>query len=97
MPKIFKLRPKAVNDLENIYDYSVQEWGLNRAETYIHDLETTLQNLADNAALGRHYEHVRPNLRAFPVVSHVVYYKPASYGIAVIRVLHQSMDEKSHL
>ena len=36
--KIFRLRPKAESDLENIYAYSYKEFGLSKAEYYIHDL-----------------------------------------------------------
>lgn len=44
----FKLRPTADRDLQNIYRYSVKEWGSDRAERYIRDIETTFQQLANN-------------------------------------------------
>jgi toxin ParE1/3/4 len=31
------------------------------------------------------------------VEQHVVYFRPTSYGIAVIRILHQRMDAAGHL
>lgn len=97
MVRTFKLRPKADKDLEKIYSYSVKEWGAARADQYILDIEKTFQNLADSHTLGRDYSHVRPSLRAFSVVSHVIFYMPTAYGMAVIRVLHKSMDEKRHI
>ncbi|NQZ08472.1 MAG: type II toxin-antitoxin system RelE/ParE family toxin, partial [Algicola sp.] len=36
--KSFQLRPKAEKDLERIYDYSLQEFGDERADQYIKDL-----------------------------------------------------------
>lgn len=97
MSKTFKLRPKADQDLQNIYTYSVEQWGTSRADKYIRDLETAFQKLAATHTLGRDCGHIHPNLRAYRVVSHVIFYKPAPFGIAVIRVLHKSMDEKRHI
>lgn len=97
MTKIFKLRPKAHSDLENIYTYSIQKWGLSRAEKYIRDLEMGFESLIQNDTLGLDYSHVSKNLRSFPVVSHIIYYKKTLYGVIIIRVLHKSMDETRHL
>ncbi len=36
---IFRLRPKAAQDLENIYEFSEQEFGNLRADQYIRDLD----------------------------------------------------------
>jgi toxin ParE1/3/4 len=97
MPRLCKLRPIADKDLKNIYRYSTEKWGQVRADRYIIDIEKTFQNLAISNKQGRDCSHVRPNLRAFSVVSHVIFYKPTTYGIAVIRILHNSMDENRHI
>ena len=97
MKKIFKLRPKAITDLEKTYKYSVKKWGNNRADKYIRDIETTFETLADNYMLGMDYSHVGKTLRAFAVVSHIIYYKKTTYGVIIIRVLHKRMDENRHL
>ncbi|WP_173402506.1 type II toxin-antitoxin system RelE/ParE family toxin [Legionella norrlandica] len=44
-----------------------------------------------------HVNSVSKDLRAFNVGSHVIFMKITDYGIAVIRVLHQSMDFNRHL
>lgn len=41
--KRFQLRPQGENDLERIYDYSLQEFGGERAEQYIRGLDTAFQ------------------------------------------------------
>jgi len=93
----FRLRPKAAKDLENIYEYSDQEFGSTRADRYIRDLDTAFQKLAENPSLGLDYSHIRPGLLAYRVVSHVIFFKPSVYGITILRVLHQSMDYARHL
>jgi len=95
--KKFRIRPKADKDLENIYEYSYQEFGSARADQYIRELDAVFHTLADEPTLGRDYSHVRPNLMAYKVVSHVVFFKPAVYGATIIRVLHKSMDYERHL
>ncbi len=97
MLKTFKLRPKADHDLQKIYTYSVKQWGDSRAEQYIQDIETAFHTIAKKQMLGRDCDHISPSLRAFSVVSHIIFYKPDSFGIAIIRVLHKSMDEKHHI
>ncbi len=70
---------------------------MRRAEKYIDDLVIVFQKLADNYKQGRDCSHVRPNLYAWNVVSHVIYYKPTKDGVSIYRVLHSSMDYKKHV
>jgi len=71
--KVFKLQPKADQDLTNIYHYSIQEFGEKRAERYIKDLSVSFEKLAVQPELGRDYSFVRTDLLAFAVVSHVIF------------------------
>lgn len=89
---IYRLYPKAINDLESIHLYSMSEFGTQRTEDYILAIETCFQHLADDPLIARTCDHIRQDLRAFNVGSHVIFFKITDYGIAVIRVLHQSMD-----
>lgn len=95
--KKFYIRETANRDLNNIFIYSVETFGMERAEEYIDDLVTAFQSLADNCQQGRNYSHVHTNLYAWNVVSHVIYYKPTDDGVSIYRVLHKSMDYKKHL
>ena len=95
--KIYRLRPKAENDLENIYAYSYKTFGLTKAEHYIRDISTAFQQLAEDSDLGRDMSLIRKGIQVYPVNSHVVFFKPASFGIIIIRVRHKSMHYSSHL
>ena len=92
----FRLKPQAIDDLESIYHYSYQNFGYFRAEQYIKDLDSAFHQLAQEPNLGRNYNHVRPGLLAFNVVSHSVFYQLSSYGIQILRILHHSMDCSRH-
>ena len=95
--KHFQLRPKAEKDLERIYDYSLQEFGDDRADQYIMDLDVAFQKLADDPSLGKNYDFVRSKLQVYPVVSHVIFFKLSTKGITIVRILHKSMDYGRHL
>ena|SRR3990167_2843408 len=95
--KTFRLYPKAINDLEDIYLYSAREFGLQRTEDYILAIASSFQYLASDPLISRKCDYIHQNLRAFNVGSHVIFLKITDYGIAVIRVLHQSMDFNRHL
>lgn len=95
--KTYRLYPKAIEDLESIYLYSTREFGIKRIEDYILAIESSFQHLADDPHISRKCDYVRQDLRAFNIGSYVIFFKMTHYGIAVIRVLHQSMDFSRHL
>jgi len=45
-----------------------------------------------SAANGRSRFDLSPELRGFPVGNYLVFYRPASDGIEIIRVLHGARD-----
>lgn len=94
--KAYRLYPKAIEDIESIYLYSANEFGIKRTEDYILAIEASFRQLADDPLISRKCDYLRQNLRAFNVGSHVIFLKITNYGIAVIRVLHQSMDYNRH-
>jgi toxin ParE1/3/4 len=97
MSKTAKSGESCVNQLSaSDYLYSASEFGIKRTEDYILAIEASFCQLADDPLISRKCEYLRPNLRAFNVGSHVVFLKTTNYGIAIIRVLHQSMDYSRH-
>jgi toxin ParE1/3/4 len=97
MSSNIKLRPKAESDLAGIYLYSVKEWGSAQAESYFQSIDDAFHLITQNPMLGRDYGVVRPNLRAYDISSHVIFYKRIKQGIAIIRILHHSMDVRRHV
>ena len=81
----------AEDDLLGIADYTVRTWGRAQAVTYLDKLEVCCQRLANNPALGRLCDDVRPGLRRLEQGRHVVFYREERGGILVSRILHQSM------
>ena len=93
----YQFTDKAERDLEGIIDYTVQEWGVSQANTYLDGLETRAQLLAENPDLGTARETLAEGLLSFPYESHILYYKKQAHGIVIVRVLHQHIDPLKHL
>ena len=53
--------------------------------------------LADNPALGRTCDDVRPSLRRMEIGRHVVFYREGIRGILVSRILHRRMLPERHV
>jgi toxin ParE1/3/4 len=93
----FYLRPKAVSDLEDIWDYTVRMWDEDQAERYLRLLNVGFIDLTIQPDLGRSCDAIRQGYRVFRVGSHVIFYRVINDNIEVVRVLHQSMDFERHL
>ena len=93
----YRLSPRAQRDLDGVFDHSVAQWGLAQAMRYTDLIEAACIALADAPQRAQGCAHIRPGYRRHSVEQHVVYFKPTSYGIAVIRILHERMDAARHL
>lgn len=83
---------QAEQDLEAIIDFTIQRWGKTQANTYLNNLCEKAQTLADNPALGLPRDSLAQDLLSFPHQSHIIFYLPQADGIAIVRVLHASVD-----
>ena len=58
----FRFSRRAEADLLSIGDYTLRTWGKTQAAYYIEELQVCCQTLANNPALGRLCDDVRPGL-----------------------------------
>ena len=96
MSLTYVLSPMAEADLEDIWIYTAQEWSREQAEIYTNDIIDTFEALAEGQKKGRPAE-IREGYLKAPVGRHSIYFKVRSDTIAIIRILHQSMDVERHL
>ena len=97
MSGIYLLRELARADLEAIWIYTVEHWGIEPAERYLQGLFGCFEELAANPRLGRERNDVNAGYRSFPQGRHVVFYLIVPKGVEVIGVVHQSADVDAHL
>ena len=93
----YRLAPEAKRDLEAIWLYSREEWGLKQANRYTDELTDSFAQLAISPQLGTACDHIRKGYSRSRVGRHVVYYRITDYGIAVIRILNDRMLPTRHL
>lgn len=80
----------------SIADYTLRTWGKAQAARYLSELEVCCQMLADNPALGRLCNDVRPGLRRLEHGKHVLFYRRERAGVLIARILHQRMLPDRH-
>ena len=83
-------------DLLRIGAHTLRIWGEDQAIRYIIELEACCRVLADNPALGRSCDDIRPGLRRMESSRHVVFYREEAGGILISRILHQRMLPERH-
>lgn len=82
---------KAVEDLEGILDFISRD-NPNAATRFVAMLKERCKILSQFPEMGEARDELAPSLRVFVVGGHAIYYRPASAGIRVDRVLHGSRD-----
>ena len=88
----YKLLPEAEKDLENIWHYTVQKWGVEQALLYIDQLDGAFQLLADTPLLSREYKEFNPPVHIHHHEKHLIVYLVEQTQILIVRVLHETMD-----
>jgi len=84
-PAEYRLAPEAERDLEAIWLYTFEEWGLEQAHRYIDELTEAFSLLAESPHIATGVDHIRKGYRRRRVGRHVIYLRSATYGIAVVR------------
>ena len=94
----FYLTNKAVEDLGEIWNLTVEAWSENQAEIYYSLLIDSCQELANKPSIGKSYELVERNILGFRTGQHVIFYQILSkQEIEIVRILHGMMDMKNQL
>ena len=93
----YRLTPAAERDLEKIWRYTQRTWGIAQAERYIDKLHGAFAELAENPQRAPACDHIRLGYRMAVTENHVIYFRIATYGADIIRVLHERMDAPRRL
>lgn len=92
------LRKKAIDDLSNIWDYTVEKWSENQADKYYATIKFACKEIGENPAIGKEYSDISRNLLGLKSGKHIIFYHMISDNeIEVIRILHERMDLKNKL
>lgn len=93
----FRLSPEAERDMQGIWTYTYEQWGLEKANHYTDELIAGFAELAAYPQRGRRVDQIRSGYRCSRIGRYAIYYRAMEYGIAVVRVLHDRMLPIRHL
>ncbi len=86
------LSPRAQADLDDIWNYTAQRWGVDQAEGYTRQIWRAAQFLATTPALGRPCPYIRPGYYKYRIGSHLLFYRIVDGAVDIVRILHGSTD-----
>ena len=93
-----KLRQEAIDDLNDIWDYTYEKWSENQADRYYATIKIACNGIGENPDIGKEYDEISKNLLGLKSGKHIIFYQSLSEDkIEVIRILHERMDLKNRL
>ena len=91
------LLPGARIDLQEIWAFSLAEWGQVQADRYIADIEARFRAIAEDPKAGRSCDQIRRGYFRTKVGSHFVFYRLDEGQISIVCILHKRRDFRLHL
>jgi toxin ParE1/3/4 len=87
----FILRPLAQSDIAETYAFMAQR-SVDDAEHWLSSVEEQCQMLAEMPEMGRQRYELPGKLRSFLVGKYILFYRPITDGVEIVRVVHGSRD-----
>ena len=92
------LRQEAIDDLNDIWAYTFEQWSENQADKYYATIKFACKEIGENPNLGREYTEISKNLLGLKTGKHIIFYQLIAIDeIEVIRISHERMDLKNRL
>jgi len=89
---------KAVEDLTQIWNYSVNTWSENQADLCYNLLIASCREIANHPGLGKSYSGLIESLSGYKAGRHIIFYqRTAASEVTIIRILHEQMDIRNRL
>ncbi len=86
------LSEAADTDLEDIFDYTLKEFGLDQAISYVSEFDDTFETISENPEIGRERKEIREELHSLAKDKYVIFYRILIDHIRIVRILHGSRD-----
>ena len=94
----YKFTNKAVYDLTQIWNYTLNKWSEDQADRYYHMLLENCKAVANNPELGKNYSGVTENLFGFKAGRHIIFYRRIDdKEVEITRILHEQMDIENRI
>ena len=94
----YRFTNKAVEDLTEIWNYTLKKWSENQADIYYSMIINFCKELVTNPNLGKDYSMVSKFVSGVRAGRHIIFYRELENGdIEILRILHEQMDLKNKL
>ncbi len=97
----YAIRALAQADLEEIWLYTCDQWGVAQADAYLNVLIQRFDWLVDNSTLGKSRDepcnYIGQGYFCFPEGMHLIFYRVKNDRIEIIGIPHQQMDIVEYL
>ena len=90
----YRLSDLAEQDLQDTWLYVAADASVETADRLIDAIVQRFELLTDQPHMGRLRPEFGPNVRSFPVESHVIYYR-VDDAVLIARVLHGRRDQRA--
>ncbi len=91
------IAPTAKIDLTTIYQHGLQQWGQVQSDSYLETIKAQFWLLTKQPLMGIERPDILPDIRSFPIGSHVLFYRVTTDSLEIIRLLHSRQDPQQHL
>ena len=96
MNPAYSIRALARVDLEEIWLFTFEEWGLEQADKYLNSLFSRFEWLSENPYTGKDRKDIKSGYYCFPEGMHLVFHTMTECGIDIIGIPHQDMNVTNH-
>ena len=96
--KKYRISRQALEDIDNIWLYTLQNWSVNQANRYYRLIYQEIEYILEDFDSGKDIARIKSGYRQARVKSHLIIYKKADDNVLeIVRVLHQAMDIPNRL
>lgn len=89
----YYISEKALEDLENIWEYNDKQWSRQPANLYLEIIFVAIELISEDPLQNKEYTKLKRKYRASRVKSHVIFYLLTDTRIIeIVRNLHKSLD-----
>ena len=92
MGLFYELSSEADQDIDEIFDYTVHEFGTDQAVIYVTAFDNIFEQLLENPEIGCDRKEIREGLRSIIKDKHIVFYRVLEDRLRIVRILHGSRD-----
>lgn len=98
MKKEYRISKQAIEDIDKIWLYTLENWSLGQANHYYRLIYQEIAFIVEDFDSEKDISKIKQGYKQAKVKSHLIIYKKADNEIIeIVRVLHQMMDIPNRL